>query len=249
MAKEKQVKKEHAKNEQGLHNKKDSTAWKNYSFPIFVASVILVVGYLIIYACFVGDGFIPTGLNLEKRDWLSFLGTYLTFAGASLISIVAILQSVFYAKQEKNRQRTERKKRLQPIFSIDISAIDSQILGTAEAVGWDIPKHKNVTLDIENVSDYAIRNVIVFDKFVKQLLKPNEKLQIQVAYSDSPDIKQWKKHLIELCENDYNRTEEGIPTWFNINYEDIDGNDMFQTFELKEFDCTPYFSLKGIYDV
>ena len=101
------------KRKQHLNHQRKPSTWLNYFIPITVSCVILVVLYLAIYACFAGNGVIPAGLNLEKKDWLSFLGTYLTFAGASLISIVAILQSVFYAKQEKNRQAAERKKMLQ----------------------------------------------------------------------------------------------------------------------------------------
>ena len=81
------------------------------------------------------------------------------------------------------------------------------------------------------------------------MLKPNEKKQIQVAYSDSPDAQRWKNHILELLESEYERTESGIPKWFNVNYDDIDGNAMFQTYELKVFDETLYYSLEGTYEI
>ena len=36
--------------------------------------------------------------------------------------------------------------------------------------------------------------------------------------------------------------------WFNICYEDIDGQAMYQTFELKSFDNTFFYSLEGIHE-
>ena len=76
----------------------------------------------------------------------------------------------------------------------------------------------------------------------------NERKTIQVAYSNSPDVQKWKEHIIEIQESDYESTEDGIPKWFNINYDDIDGNEMFQTFALKTFDDTNYYSLEGTHD-
>jgi len=37
--------------------------------------------------------------------------------------------------------------------------------------------------------------------------------------------------------------------WFNINYDDVDGNSMYQTFVLKSFDDTQYYSLEGTFEV
>ena len=73
-----------------------------------------------------------------------------------------------------------------------------------------------------------------------------DKKQIQIAYSDSPDIQKWKNFLIEISEADFDRTDDGIPTWFNINYDDIDGGEMFQSFELKDFGGKKYYSLSEI---
>ena len=59
-------------------------------------------------------------------------------------------------------------------------------------------------------------NVIIFDKYLFQLLKPNERKTIQVAYSNSPDVQKWKEHIIEIQESDYESTEDGIPKWLII---------------------------------
>ena len=237
------------------NNKKQKTPtfFSKYKWWFIVSPIILILMYDCVYLSFKGNGFIPAGIDLEKKDWLAFLGAYLAFAGTVVVSIVATLQTKHFAEIEKEKMNQTRKKELQPIFSVSIDGINRQVAGTAEALNlYDAstyPKHKNVTISIENVSSYPILNVIIFDKYLFQLLKPNEKKTFQVAYSDSPDIQKWKKHLLEILESEYEHTDEGIPKWFNINYDDIDGNEMFQTFELKTFDGTNYYSLEGIYDI
>ncbi len=143
------------------------------------------------------------------------------------------------------------KKVVQPIFSIDIDELNQQVFGTVDVFNlYDTstyPKHKNVTISLENVSSYPILNVIIFDKYLFQLLKPNERKTIQVTYSDSPDVQKWEEHIIKIHESDYERTKDGILKWFNINYDDIDGNEMFQAFALKTFDETNYYSLEEYY--
>lgn len=228
--------------------KNKSMFFNEYKWWIIGSVFILIFIYVLIYVFFLVNGSLPTGSELEKRDWLAFLGEYLSFAGTHIISLIAILQGKFFADREKKRIADERKKTVQPILSVNIARIDSHIKGTAEVIKLSkhdsIPHHQNVTIEIENVGQYPICNVIIFDKYLWQLLKPNEKKQIQVAYSDSLDVQRWKKHIIEVIESEYERTESGVPKWFNVIYEDIDGNGMYQTYELKEFDGTVYYSLE-----
>ena len=231
--------------------KKGQSFFSEYKWWLMISCVVLIIGYIVIYICFRGNGGFPAGLYLEKKDWLSFLGAYLSFAGTAIVSLIALFQSQYYTKLEKQRISDERKKSIQPVLSVDITSLNSQVNGTAEAFSLSnydsIPKHRNVTITIENVGEYPISNVIVFNRYLWQMLKPMEKKQIQVAYSDSPDIQRWKERLIELLEEDFERSEDGIPKWFNVNYDDVDGNEMFQTYELKNFDGKQYYSLAGTF--
>ena len=228
---------------------------KKYSKIIFASVVGLSMLYILIYFAFKGDGWVRAGKDLHKNDWLSFLGSYLSFVGTILVSGFALLQTHYYTtlnKQEQNEYKKELyKKRLneiQPIFSIKISSINSSIPGVGEAFNlYDsstYPKHKNFTREIENVSSYPIKHVIIFDNYRVQLLKSNETHTLQVAYDDSPDYN--KKNILNILQSEYERTNNGLAKWFNINYEDVDGNEMFQTFELREFDGTYYYSLEKI---
>jgi hypothetical protein len=231
--------------------RKNNTFWKKHKYWLLILFVVLVVAYILIYIDFKGDGFFEAGMDLEKKDWLAFLGAYLTFAGTIGVSFVASLQTRYFAEIEKEKSGELRKKELQPIFSIVIEGIDKHIEGATEVYKCNnvSPQHKNITISVENVGNYPILNVTIFDNYMFQLLKPNDKKQFQIAYSDSPDVLRWKNHVIEILESEYERTDEGIPKWFNITYDDIDGNVMFQTFELKTFDKDRYYSLGGIHEM
>lgn len=71
---------------------------------------------------------------------------------------------------------------------------------------------------------------------------------VHCAYYDSDDAKKWPDIMVVLTD-DYERNDQGVPEWFNINYEDVDGNDMYQSFELKDYDGELYYSLESINDV
>lgn len=226
---------------------------KSYSKFVLITVIFLLIFYVIVYFCFKDSGFIPSGEGLDKKDWLAFLGSYLSFSGTILVSLIAVLQTYYYAKRDNEDKKTERKRQIQPVFSIDIVSVNEQIPGTVEAFNMyqqvTIPKHENFQLKIENVSAYPIRHIIIFNKYLCQMLKPNEAKTFCVAYSNSIDAQKYNKRLITILENEFEPNGNRIPTWFNINYEDIDGNDLYQTFELKSFEDTNYYSLEGTYDV
>lgn len=228
-------------------NHNPNSFFQKYKCYFIVFFLVVIAAYVIIYLCFRGEGIIPAGNDLGKNDWLMFFGAYLAFAGAIFVGSVAALQSHYYVEQNEEKAKKERKKVIQPIFSVAIEEIDTSVSGASYPFSpYDLstlPKHKNVTISIENVGTYPIRNVIIFQKYLYQLLKPNERKVIQIAYSDSPDMEKYRKYLIEIFEADVERSDEGLPEWFNINYDDVDGNEMYQTFGLKRFDGTAYYSL------
>ena len=201
--------------------RKKNTNISRYISIVVGLAVVLVACYVLVYLCFKDNSGIPAGDDLEKRDWLSFLGAYLSFAGTLIVSLVALLEGLFYRRRAIAENSEKRKKEIQPIFSIEI----------------------------QNVSLYPIKHVMVFDKYIIQLLKCNEPTELQCAYEDSPDYTHESKRLIRLVQSDYERAENGLPKWFNINYEDVDGNDMYQSFELHEFDGVQYYSLTKTEDI
>lgn len=235
-----------------LNSQKTKKPARKYRYIIGIV-VAVILFYIIVYLCFAWEGVIPVGIDLIKGDWLAFFGTYLSFVGATSVSVVALVQTRLYAKEQNDRDLTVRKKQIQPIFSVEIIDTDQQLPGTAEAVGLysssNFPKHRNVHIRIENVAELPIRNVIIFDRYYFQLLKPNEPKDIYVVYSDSPDAGTKVAVIARILETEYERTERGIPKWFNINFEDVDGNESFQTFTLENFEGVQYYSLKSTEEI
>lgn len=225
--------------------------WGKYKMWFFISLIVATILYVIIYLVFRGNGIFYVGDDLAKNDWLSFLGAYLSFTGTIVVSLIAILQSHYYTENEKARRTEEHRKNIQPIFSVRIVAIDKQIDGTAEAFSLSNPelnpKHKNLKISIENANSVPITNVIVCDKYILPLLKGNEQQYVYLAFWDSPDAKAWKDKLIVLT-SEHERDEKGIPKWLNINFDDIDGKAMCQSFTLKYFDETPYYSLEDTWE-
>lgn len=66
-------------------------------FPWLVL-ISIVVGYLLIYAVFYFQIGLPSGSGLENKDWLAFLGGYLSFSGSLIISVMIYRQEKRLAK-------------------------------------------------------------------------------------------------------------------------------------------------------
>ena len=231
--------------------RKKLTFWSKYKMPIIAIVAFSAIVYVIIYLVFKENGIFPVGTGIEKIDWLSFLGAYLSFIATVIVRLIAIFQSIYYSELNERKDAENRKKEIQPIFSVKIVSIDMQLDGTAEAFSlYDKatnPIHKNVKISVENVNRFPIKHMIVFDKYITPLLKCNEIQYVHCAYYDSVDAKKWPKQMAVLTD-EYERNDQGVPTWFNVNYEDVDGNEMFQRFELKDFDGKLYYALNSIND-
>ena len=55
---------------------------------------------------FRGNGIFPVGADLEKSDWLSFLGAYLSFIGTVIVSMIAIFHSRYYSELNESKKFT-----------------------------------------------------------------------------------------------------------------------------------------------
>ena len=237
-------------NQEGNRTRKAIVSFlKKYKWWIIIPIIILIISYILIYLFFFVNGFIPVGSELNKSDWLAFFGSYISFAGTVIISSVAVLQNRYLAEKEKKRLEDERVKRIQPILSVNIVSTDSMIPGAPDFLKLEdpktLPRHKNVTVEIENVGEFPIRHVVVYDKYMWEMLKPNEKKTIYLVYSDSPDARYTKDGIILLHESEYERTELGVPNDFLVNYEDIDGDEWEQGYERRNFDGKDYYSSLG----
>ena len=82
---------------------KKTTFWSKYKTHIIVLVAASVIVYILIYLVFRGNGIFPVGANLEKSDWLSFLGAYLSFIGTVIVSMIAIFQSRYYSELNEKK--------------------------------------------------------------------------------------------------------------------------------------------------
>lgn len=226
--------------------KPQSSLTKYLIARILVSIAISVVLYCVIYFAFAIDGFIPPGVGLYKVDWLSFFGAYLSFFGTVLVSLTIFWHTNYVAKQSEEKAATERLKRIQPVFSIKISTRNSVMYNNSAFIDLNNKPEcpPNVILKIENANEFPITNVIVFDKYLVPLLKSFEEISVYCTYSDPTNTYKFYNSIVVINETDYEKDSSGLPMWFNINYDDVDGNSMYQTFELKCFDDTQYYSLE-----
>ena len=228
--------------------KNDTSIGKYLLFRIVIITIICIILYVGIYFIFFTKGIIPSGVGLAKTDWLSFLGAYLSFYGTVVVSLTIFWHTNYVARKSEEKNAAVRKKRIQPIFSIKIRNKDIKLHRKASFVDLNdsigIPHNFEIT--IENVSEFPITNLIVFDKYITTVLKPEEKENIVCSYSDTTNTLRFSPSVIIINEKDYDMSEKGLPNWFNVNYDDVDGNSMYQTFILKEFAETEYFSLEEI---
>lgn len=229
-----------------MKNKKQRTNesfLKEYKWIFIFSIIILTVTYCLIYQYFCGNYFNSFGQGLDKKDWISFFGSYISFSGTLFISLIAVLQSDFFTKQQIAREDKFRKRNIQPIFSIDLSIKKEQQV-YCDNMSFPPNPHKYKYIKIKNVNDYPIRNLIIFDKYFCQLQEPNQPLAINIIKGNS-DNKSNKKNVAYLPESKYEFSSSGFPKYFNICYDDVDGNKMIQTFELKILEKIEYYSLKS----
>ncbi len=146
------------------------------------------------------------------------------------------------SEQESNRIRTN-----QPSFAIKIEAINEQLPGTADILNADFTggtKHNNLQFSIEIINERPARNLIVFNKLLTSVLKPGEKCGMSVAYEDSEDIRKWPSKAVKILHSEYEE-ENGLPSWFNICYQDEEGHNMVQSTKLQSYEGDYYYDLDG----
>ena len=203
--------------------------------------------YVLIWLALLDDGPIPLGTGLSKSDWLDFLGAYLAFGGTVFIGLVAILQNMHFSKEESRRRAVERERLIRPVISVSIAARDKDfrvLAGTYSGVSLTYPG--SVTLEFKNAGSYPICNVIALDGYLCECLLPGETAEITCGYGEVPELIAGSGGLIRILEGDFGRSSDNLPEWFNVNYDDIDGNGWYQTFELRTFEGRNYYGLTDI---
>ena len=226
-----------------------------FSTKLWIMAGIAIILFVVIYLVFAFTSLIPAGENLTRADWLQFIGTYLSFAAATVVAIVSVFQSKYHNDMENERRKKERFESIQPIFVVRFVEMNGVLPGTNDYDNMEanyFPKHKNVKIEIENIGEYAAFHVILFEKYMWPALKPGEVKSFYVIYDDSYDMK-WVKFvqgeklasIIVLQEADTPRNDYWFPEAMNINYDDIDGHSSFYIYDLKVFNGKHYYGMKS----
>ena len=146
---------------------------------------------------------IPAGVNLNRKDWLSFVGTYLSFIGTTSMALMTFFQTREYKDKAKKERQINRQKEISPIFSVEIMETE------------ETPQ----TIKLKNVAKYPVRNVILNNTFYFELLPMNYEVEIDFLDEEI----QFSK--------DCGSNEYGYPNSIVVNYEDIDGNAGYHIFD------------------
>lgn len=227
--------------------KKEMKTFLNIPIKYILASLVAaVVIFWFIYYVFSKTSAIPAGIRLTRSDWLSFIGDYLSFAGTAVVSFIALWQTYHYNKRADQQREEDRWRSIQPVFSVEIGRRNGPIPYSKAPPGT---KHKNVLIKIKTVTDHPIKHVVVFGEYKSALMKKDDApITCYCVFYDSPDAKYKGEGLVLLDGNGgYDRDKNDTPISFEIRYEDMDGNDMFQIFELNSRSEHEYYSLYGTY--
>lgn len=196
---------------------------KTYKWILLATMLLVIVGFIVIYFIFKGKGLIPEGINLERRDWLAFVGGYLSFAGTLCVSVISILQTDYYNRKESESEKKQREETITPRFSLSLNGVSDD--------------NNSFSVMIQNIGNYPITSVIVNNTLFADSLKSNESKLINFSYKDIDNH-------IKLLESEFEKDGSGYAKDIVINYDDIDGHMWFQIFELKTFEGVLYYSFE-----
>lgn len=211
---------------------------------ILMLAGIVIFAFGAIYYIFSQTSIIPAGLRLTRADWLSFIGDYLSFAGTAVVSIIALWQTYHYNKRAEDQRIADRKRDVQPTFSIQFNTrtIKKQIED-------EIEEYIIYAIKVIHVGTYPISNIIIFNEFQQYLMMPNDSIVRYVCFKDLADYLGVENCII-LTEDSFEKHDvcPDLPKYFNINYDDIDGRKMYQSFELCMYDNILYYSQQEPYE-
>ena len=200
-------------------------------------ALFFVAVYVVVYLCFCGKGFIDTGVDLTKSDWLSFCGSFLSFVGTIFVAYVSLTQTKNFAVASDMRLEKERFNEIQPVFVLSVIDHDTLPYGRADVFnpGDPLPEHKNFTLLIQNVGEHPALHVRIFDKYIYEVLCMNDSKKLQCAFFDSPDAKMKVKSNLLVLSEKFERNSHDLPKTVCVEYIDIDGNQMVQKFRFENY--------------
>lgn len=212
---------------------------------LILSAITIIACGVVVYIIFSKTSMIPAGIRLTRADWLSFIGDYLSFAGTVGVSIIALWQTKHYNNLDEKHREEDRMRSVQPIFSIEVKRNPHHVLSDSNAIiGATFVNY----VTIKNVGQTPVSHVFAFNKYQTALLQPDKTIEVFCIFSGFKG-KINIKDLIILTEDSFDRNKDDLPKYFNINYDDIDGRKMCQTFELIDIGGEYIYSLEETFEL
>lgn len=193
---------------------------------LHLAIAAIPVVFICTYIWFVISGPVPVGEDLEKSDWLTFWGGFLSFTGSIVLGIVAVLQNI--QANETNKRTIDDNRRMREIeFEHELKK--NEYIRIIDGIRemhhriFTIIEELNSTLKRENptVEKSYIESVAADIKYyrnmeIDSILPPC----YDKKYPALEDGKKIIKQTLEMCEqalrNSIKKLDAGEETVYNI---------------------------------
>lgn len=205
------------------NGKKPIPAWMKIAIGICIAIGI----YLFIWLTFQLNGPFSSGSELSKDNWLNFFGSYLGFAGTTIVSFTALYVSIKNEKDNTKNRIEGRFKEIQPFFSIDCVGAKVDILNFTKLGQYITPNKSeqlNTQIKVKNIGKFPVLNVILCGVYVLPCLVPGEEHIFTLAPENSYDSLHTPDKVITVESYTATFSNDGYIDKIAIQYDDLDGN-------------------------
>lgn len=184
---------------------------------LLITAIIFLAAYL---AFAVIPEVLPSEPQLNRSDWLQFIGMFLAFSGTVFVGCEA-----YWLASDRNRELDERRRwEVHPILAVE--AINVNVNATVANLQPTIEDYRNAHIRIKNISDYPALNIVFADTLVASALEPTSSIDIVCRWQDSDDF--YSASSLNPCvlldsRPDHKRRSDGFPANVILQYDDIDG--------------------------
>lgn len=190
-----------------------------------------VVVYIAIYLFFLFvPAFLPAGEGLAKRDWLSFLGSYLSFSGTLFVCYITLLQNKIFVQRSEDQKKEDRFIQIQPIFSLEVKTQNIARFDSVENLKkYEELKLKQFFFTLRNFGAFPALHIRIFDEYIVPSLSPDETFEFTCVYNLQSMGCKISGYDIML-NLPVGSSGETPPQNVVVEYYDVDGNAMAQKF-------------------
>lgn len=203
---------------------------------VLVTSVVAGITFAVVErAYFTGRNLLLPNTSFSTSDMISVCSAIITFIGTSILGAISLWQN--QSIREETEKTAQRKAELEaePVFVIDLLGIDQRLpsISGARSLGGE-PKYTwdNFALKLSNSGGRSVFNVILCEEYIQDVIKPNESVELYVAYDDTIYNNSIIDGLISINPGKYPRSDIKYPQTLLVGYNDVYGNNKIQQLKL-----------------